>query len=176
MTEMENGMTIRDVRPEDAERLLEIYSYYVLETAVSFEYTVPSASEFRRRIGKTREKYPYLVCERQGFVIGYAYAGAYNTREAYAWTAATSIYVDRAFHRRGAGTLLYRELEGRLRGSGIVNLLADVAWCDEEDEYLTHDSCRFHLKMGFSQAARLDGIGKKFGRWYDLLWMQKKLS
>ena len=108
-------------------------------------------------------------------MIGYAYAGAYSIREAYAWTAASSIYFDREFRRQGAGAVLYRELEERLRGQGIVNLLAGTAYIDEEDEYLTHDSCLFHRKQGFVQVARLEGVGKKFGRWYDLLWMQKKL-
>ena len=172
---MNEDLTIREVRPEDAGRLAEIYSYYVLNTAVSFEYQAPSATEFAERIRKTLEKYPYLVCEKQGRVIGYAYAGAYSIREAYAWTATSSIYIDREFRRQGAGAELYRGLEERLRGQGIVNLLAGTAYIDEEDEYLSHDSCLFHRKQGFVQVARLEGVGKKFGRWYDLLWMQKKL-
>ncbi len=172
---MENELKIRDVRTGDADRLQEIYAYYVLNTAVSFEYSAPSVDEFRRRIERTQAEYPYLVSEARGSVIGYAYAGRYNVRDAYAWTATASIYIDRDFRRHGAGALLYRKLEEKLREKGIVNLLAGVVYCGREDEYLTHDSFRFHLKMGFSQVARMPGIGKKFGRWYDLLWMQKKL-
>ncbi|MCR5621467.1 MAG: GNAT family N-acetyltransferase [Treponema sp.] len=168
-------LEIRDVRLEDAERLAEIYSYYVANTAVSFEYEVPTASEFRRRIAKTREKYPYLVCLDDGRLIGYVYAGAYSSREAYAWTVTTSIYVDRNCRRRGAGTLLYQELEKRLKAQGIVNLLAGVAYCDAEDEYLTHDSYKFHLKEGYTEVARMRTVGKKFDRWYDLVWLQKKI-
>ena len=176
MNKAEGPLTIRDARVTDAERLLEIYAHYVLNTAVSFEYTVPSLSEFRERIRKTKEKYPYLVCENAHEVIGYAYAGPYSPREAYAWTAAASIYVDPAHRRRGAGSLLYEALEERLRRQGIVNLLAGAAYCEQEDPYLTHDSFLFHQKMGFALAARMPGIGKKFGRWYDLLWMQKKIG
>ena len=172
---MESEWIIRDARAEDAERLLEIYAHYVLNTAVSFEYTVPSVPEFRERIRKTREQYPYLVCEYRHQVIGYAYAGAYSARQAYAWTAAVSIYVDKSHHLQGAGSLLYKALEEKLRLQGIVNLLAGVAYCEEEDEYLTHGSLLFHLKKGYTQVARMRGIGKKFGRWYDLLWMQKKI-
>ena len=139
---MNEDLTIREVRPEDAGRLAEIYSYYVLNTAVSFEYQAPSAAEFAERIRKTLEKYPYLVCEKQGRVIGYAYAGAYSIREAYAWTASSSIYIDREFRRQGAGAMLYRELEERLRGQGIVNLLAGTAYIDEEDEYLPSEGYR----------------------------------
>ena len=78
---MDNGLIIRDALPEDAERLVEIYSHYVLNTAVSFEYTVPSVHDFTERIRKTKEKYPWLVCEKNGQIIGYAYAGAYSPRE-----------------------------------------------------------------------------------------------
>ena len=172
---MDHELTIRDVRTDDAERLAEIYSWYVNNTAVSFEYTAPSAAEFEARIRKTAEKYPYLVCLKQDRIIGYAYAGAYSPREAYSWTVTVSIYLDRDARRQGAGSLLYKALEERLRAQGIVNLLAGVAYCDEEDEYLSHDSCLFHRKMGYEQVARMKTVGKKFGRWYDLLWLQKKI-
>ena len=108
-------------------------------------------------------------------VIGYAYAGAYSARAAYRWTATTSIYVDKDYRRRGIGSALYRELEQRLRDQGIVNLLAGAAFCETEDEYLTHDSYKFHQRSGYEKVAHLKGIGKKFDRWYDLLWMQKKV-
>ena len=172
---MDYKLTIREVRVEDAERLVEIYAYYVKNTAVSFEYDVPTAEEFRKRIQKTTEKYPYLVCLDQDRVIGYAYAGAYSIRDAYSWTATTSIYIDREYRRKGAGRLLYDALEERLKKQGIINLLAGVAYTEEEDEYLSHDSLHFHEKMGYVQAARMMTIGKKFDRWYDLLWLQKKL-
>ena len=172
---MNSELTVREARTEDAERLVEIYSWYVLNTAVSFEYAVPSVSEFRERIRKTKEKYPYLVCLKQDRIIGYAYAGAYSSREAYSWTAAVSIYLDRDCRRQGAGSLLYKVLEERLHRQGIVNLLAGVAYCEEEDEYLSHDSYQFHRKMGYEQVARMKAIGKKFSRWYDLLWLQKRI-
>lgn len=95
----ENIIRKADVR--DAQRLLEIYSYYVLNTAVSFEYTVPSLNEFENRIKKTKENYPYLVYTINGSIAGYAYAGSYSAREAYSWTATASIYVDRSFGEKG---------------------------------------------------------------------------
>lgn len=75
----------------------------------------------------------------------------------------------------GAGSLLYSALEERLHNQGIVNLLAGVAFCEAEDEYLTHDSFKFHTKMGYFKAGQLKNVGKKFNRWYDLLWLQKKI-
>ena len=170
-----NDFEIREVHIEDAERLVEIYSYYVLNTAVSFEYDVPSVDEFKERIRHTKEKYPYLVCLKGNRIIGYVYAGPYSAREAYSWTVSTSIYVDRDYRRCGAGAMLYRVLEEELRKQGIINLLAGVAYNDEEDEYLSHDSYQFHIKEGYTEVAHIKSVGKKVDRWYDLLWFQKKI-
>ena len=170
-----NDFEIREVNIEDVERLVEIYSYYVLNTAVSFEYDVPSVDEFKERIRHTKEKYPYLVCLKGNRIIGYVYAGPYSAREAYSWTVSTSIYVDRDYRRCGAGAMLYRVLEEELRKQGIINLLAGVAYNDEEDEYLSHDSYQFHIKEGYTEVAHIKSVGKKFDRWYDLLWFQKKI-
>ncbi len=172
---MNTEYKIRDAQTEDAPRLVEIYSYYITDTAVSFEYEVPTVDEFKARIIKIKEKYPYLVCEKDGAIVGYVYASAYSPREAYDWTIATSIYVDKNIHRQGIGAKLYDALEERLKKQGIVNLLAGVAYCDPEDEYLTQDSFKFHTRMGYEKVAHMKEIGKKFDRWYDLLWMQKKI-
>ena len=168
-------LSIRPVQISDAERLSEIYSYYVNDTAVSFEYEAPSADEFVNRIKHTTENYPYLVCEKDDQVVGYVYAGAYSEREAYAWTVTTSIYIDKDHRREGIGSLLYAALERELKKQGIVNLLAGVAFLEEEDEYLSHDSYLFHLKEGYEKVAYMKTVGKKFDRWYDLIWMQKKI-
>ena len=92
------------------------------------------------------------------------------------YTVANSIYVDKDYRRQGIGALMYGELEKRLKDLGIVNMLAGSAFCETEDEYLSHDSYEFHKHMGYEKVAQLKGIGKKFDRWYDLLWMQKKLQ
>lgn len=170
-----SNLVIRDARPEDAARLLEIYAPYIRETAVSFEYEVPTVEEFETRIRKISAVYPYLVCEKDGRAVGYVYAGRYSPREAYNWTVTTSIYVDDSCRRIGIGKALYAELENRLKERGIVNLLAGIAYVEEEDEYLTHDSIKFHEKEGYKKVARMESVGKKFDRWYDLIWMQKKI-
>ena len=171
----ESNLIIREVKTEDAERLAEIYSHYVLNTAVSFEYEVPSAEEFRQRIEKITSKYPYLVCEKDGKIVGYVYASEYSARQAYSWTAAMSIYVDKDHRRQGIGSAMYKAIEPRLKDMGIVNLLAGTAYCDPEDEYLTHASSLFHMDQGYSEAAHFKKIGKKFDRWYDLKWYQKTI-
>ena len=84
-----DNILIREATIDDAEKLREIYSYYVLNTAISFEYEVPSVDEFKNRIQTIMDKYPYLVCVKDNTIVGYAYASAYSTRNAYSWTAAS---------------------------------------------------------------------------------------
>lgn len=172
---MNTNLIIREAKISDAKRLVEIYAPYVKDTAVSFEYKVPTVEEFEERIRNITEKYPYIVCLKEDKIVGYAYASAYSSREAYNWTAASSIYVDKEFRRQGIGVLLYKELEDRLRKQGIINLLAGVAYIENEDQYLTKDSYNFHTKMGYEEVAHMKAIGKKFDHWYDLIWLQKKL-
>ena len=172
---MNSNLIIREAKIQDAKRLVEIYAHYVKNTAVSFEYKAPTVEEFEERIRHIREKYPYIVCLKDDKIVGYAYASAYSSREAYNWTATSSIYVDKEYCRMGAGALLYKELEERLRKLGIVNLLAGVAYTEAEDKYLTKDSYYFHTKMGYEKVAHMKEVGKKFDHWYDLLWLQKKL-
>lgn len=173
---MSTELKIREATLDDAARLVEIYAPYIRETAVSFEYEVPTVDEFKERIKNVKEKYPYLVCEKDDLIVGYVYASAYSKREAYDWTVGTSIYVDKNFRRMGIGSLLYKHLEEGLKKMGIENLLAGVAYCEREDEYLTKDSYKFHLREGYVMAGHLKDVGKKFDRHYDLLWMQKKLD
>ncbi len=116
---MTDRLSVRPVQISDAERLAEIYLYYVDDTAVSFEYKAPSAEEFIKRIEHTTEKYPYLVCEKDDLVVGYAYAGAYNVREAYTWTVSMSIYVDKDHRREGIGSAEEKKARIRQRYKGI---------------------------------------------------------
>ena len=85
---------IRTVRLDDAEELLRIYSYYVENTAITFEYDVPTVDEFRKRIETITEKYPYFVYEENGKIIGYAYANTFKDRAAYDWAVEMTIYMD----------------------------------------------------------------------------------
>ncbi len=172
---IEEKFMIRDAEETDAERLVEIYAYYVENTAVSFEYKVPSVSEFKERIKNTKKSFPYLVCIFDDKIIGYVYADSYSSREAYNWTVTSSIYVDKDYRRNKAGTLLYAALEKKLKVQGIINILAGVAYIEKEDEYLSNDSMNFHLNRGYTQVAHMKKVGKKFNRWYDLMWFQKTI-
>ena len=167
---------LRTAREEDADRLLAIYAPYVTDSAISFEYEVPSVEEFRQRIKQTLAKYPYLVAESaDGELLGYAYAGVFKARSAYNWTVETSIYVKQGETGKGLGRLLHDALEKALQQMDIVNMCACISAPRGEDPYLTDNSIRFHEHLGYRLVGRFTQCGYKFGRWYDMVWMEKKI-
>ena len=166
-------MNIRNAEPGDAERLLEIYSYYVEQTAVSYECETPSLDEFRNRILETQKNYPYFVAEEGGAIVGYAYAGPFKARAGYRFSCEVTIYLDHNCRGCGFGRGLYEALEAELKERGFRNLYACIADPPEEDEYLTKASERFHARLGFVRAGTFHGCAYKFGRWYNMIWMEK---
>lgn len=169
-------MEIRKVTVDDAKELLDIYAPYVEQTAITFEYDVPSVGEFVERIKKISSKYPYIAAVEDGKIVGYAYASAFKERAAYQWSVETSIYVDMLKRQNGVGRLLYEALEQRLREQGILNSNACISYAEVEDDHLTNDSVHFHEKLGYELVAHFHKCGKKFGKWYDMVWMEKMLG
>jgi phosphinothricin acetyltransferase len=164
---------IRSATVGDAERLLEIYGYYVENTAISFEYDIPSLNEFKDRIKHTLEKYPYLILEEDGKIFGYAYAGVFKARAAYDHCCEVTIYIDHNCKGKGYGKALYAALEAALKKIGIINLYACIGDPIKEDEYLTKDSEHFHRHMGYTKVGDFHKCGYKFDRWYNMIWMEK---
>ena len=173
---MINSVTIKPVNIDDAEKILEIYGYYVLNSAVSFEYKVPSKEEFRERIRKISKDYPYYAAFSGDKILGFAYAAPFAEREAYKFSAELSIYIDKEYKRHGIGRLLYEKLEKDLKSSGITNLYAEAAIPDGEDEYLDFTSLKFHQKMGFIKTGEFHKCGYKFNRWYSTVCMEKIIN
>lgn len=167
---------IRDAKFQDAERILEIYEYYVENTAITFEYETPALSEFQSRMHHIMKRYPYLVLEKDGKIQGYAYASASIGRAAYDWSCETSIYLDHTVLKCGLGRKLYEALEGKLREMGILNLYACIGYPEVEDAYLTKNSAEFHSHLGFSSVGNFHKCGYKFGRWYNMIWMEKRIG
>lgn len=178
----EQGILIRPAIPDDGERLAAIYRPYVEETAITFEYEAPSAEEFSSRIAHTLERYPYLVAadrEDPSHILGYAYAGMYYGRAAYAWSAETSIYVAQDARRRGTGSLLHSELLKELGRRGIQNVYACITAIPEDradDAHVTDASIRFHERQGYRMIGRFRKCGYKFGTWYDVVWMERLIG
>ena len=166
-------INIRNADIIDADRLLKIYAYYVMNTAISFEYEVPSISEFQNRMRDKMKKYPYIVIEKDGIVQGYAYAGAFVGRAAYNWSCETTIYLDHNARKCGLGRKLYEALEAKIKEMGVLNLYACIGYPETEDEYLDKNSAKFHEHLGFTKVGEFHKCGYKFGRWYNIIWMEK---
>ena len=170
-----NG-TIRLATVEDAEAMLDVYRPYVERTAVSFELDPPDVAEFENRIAHTLERYPWLVLECGGVIVGYAYAGPLKSRAAYSHSVEVSIYLCEDARGQGLGRWLYDSLEALLRELGVMNLYACITYSDDEhDPYLTRDSVFFHEHVGYTRVGAFHNCGRKFDRWYSVVWMEKIL-
>ena len=170
-------MNIRLAKPEDAEAILNIYSYYIENTAISFEYVVPSVEEFKGRIESTLRIYPYIVAEEDGRIIAYAYASQFHSRKAYIYGAELSIYIDKDCRGRGIGKIMYDEIIKILVKQNVIRAYACIAVTnDDNDPHLTNASQRFHEREGFEITGRHIRSGRKFNRWYDVVWMEKVIN
>ena len=166
---MEQHFVIRRAVADDAAALLDIYAPYIRDTAITFEYDVPAAEEFAARIGDIARTHPYLVCERDGRPVGYAYAHNIRERAAYDWAAELSVYLAPAAQGQGAGTALYRCLIDLLAMQNLRILYGCVTLPNEKSE-------RLHEKLGFAPVGVWHGAGWKFGRWHDVGWLEKRLG
>ena len=169
-------MDIRLANIDDAESIRNIYKYYVLNTAISFEYDLPSIDEFKDRIQNTLKKYPYLVAIENNTIIGYAYASGFHSRKAYEHDCELSIYIDKDHRKKGIGKNLYCELERILALQNVYGVHACITYPDVEDEYLTFDSKNFHEKMNFKLVGKHEKCGYKFNKWYNIIWMDKDIK
>lgn len=173
---MNDNLKIRAVRLSDAEQLLKIYKPYIENTAITFEYDVPSVNEFAERINNIIQNYPYFVAEYDKRVVGYAYANVFKDRKAYDWSVETSIYIDQNEHRKGIGKALYSKLERALVLQGITNVNACIAYTKQEDEHLHNDSVKFHESLGYKSIGIFHKCAYKFNKWYDMVWMEKFIA
>ena len=176
MSDKNASVIIRTARPEDASALLDIYAPYVVNTAISFEYEVPSIEEFQARIKNILQKYPWLVAEKDGELLGYACTHAFVGRAAYDHSAETTIYLKENRTKMGVGKRLYLALEAISNVQNIYSLNACIGYPETEDEHLTMNSIQFHTHMGYRFVGKFYKCGYKFGTWYHMAWMEKILK
>lgn len=169
-------IVIRTATLEDAREILDIYAPYVEKTVITFEYEVPSLEEFQMRMKHILKKHPYIVAEKDGEILGYAYTGSFVGRAAYDWAVETTIYVKENKKKMGLGKMLYKALEDISRAQNILNMNACIGYPETEDEYLTKNSAEFHGHLGYRMAGEFRQCGYKFGRWYNMVWMEKMIG
>lgn len=170
---MNRNISITMATEADAEELLKVYTSYVTNTAITFEYEIPSVAEFSQRIRNILQRYPYIVAVEDNHIVGYAYASAFKERAAYSWAVETTVYLKQDSRGKGLGRKLYVALEDILKRQNIINLNACIAYTADEDAYLDNTSSAFHEHLGYTKVAHFTKCGYKFCTWYDMIWMEK---
>ncbi|MCE3225681.1 MAG: phosphinothricin acetyltransferase [Bacteroidetes bacterium] len=157
---------VRPATPNDASQIADIYNYYILNTTVTFEEQIVSAEMMQGRIEEVMAKFPWLVYERDGKVLGYAYVTPWKPRVAYRQTVEISVYLQDGQSGKGIASALYSELLSRLKELGLHAIIGGVA--------LPNDgSIALHKKFGFEQVAHFKETGFKFGKWVDVVYWEK---
>jgi phosphinothricin acetyltransferase len=166
-----DGVAIRPSREADITEITAIYGYHVLHGLASFEEVPPDPDELAsRRRDILARGLPYLVAERSGCVLGYCYAAPYRMRSAYRFTLEDSIYIDQAEVGRGLGRALLATMLARCAELGYRQMVAVIGGSD------TWASIRLHAALGFTRIGVLPAVGFKFGRWVDIVLMQRALG
>ena len=161
-------MDIRLAKPEDALAIASIYRPYVEDTTISFELAAPSETTMRERMVRVMAKLPWLVCEQDGAVAGYAYASPHHDRDAYQWSVDSSVYLRQGLQRCGLGRALYSELFTLLVQQGYYTIFAGISLPNAA-------SVGLHESFGFEPVGVYRNAGFKFGAWHDVGWWQKPL-
>lgn len=161
-----NKRVIRFADLKDADQLLKIYKPYVEDTVITFEYEVPSLDTFKGRMTAILEKYPYLVCEVDRRILGYAYASRFLSRSAFEWDVELSVYTDREYQQKGVGKVLYSSLMEIIKLQGVYTAYALITAPNRQSE-------KFHESFGFQRVSLLEKAGYKHNKWCDLSYYEK---
>jgi len=160
---------IRVAKPSDAASILEIYTPYILNTAITFETEIPSFEIMEHRIATYQENWPWLVYEADGVIAGYAYATKHRERTAYQWCVESSVYVKDQFQKKGIAKALYTALFKILKYQGCRNVYAGITLPNEK-------SVAFHKNFGFNKIAEYKNIGYKSGKWNTVSWWELQVN
>ena len=171
---MKEAICVRAATPQDAEQLLEIYTPFVISedcsvSNVSFELTAPDVEEFRQRIVDISSKYPYLVGEKDGQILGYVYCHPYRERLAYQWSVEVTIYLAPAGQGKGLGRLLYETMEKLLCLQGVTMAYSCITVGNDH-------SIKMHEAVGYRLIGTFTNSGYKNGQWLDTVWLEKQLQ
>ncbi len=161
--------TIRMARLEDATVIQAIYEPYVLNTPITFEYEPVTQEEFKKRMENVLKDFPWLVCEMDGKIVGYAYCSRFKERAAFDWDCECSVYIDLDYHRRGIASALYQKLFELIEKQGYYTIYSLITKSHSS-------SIELHKKFGFEELCVYPKTGYKLGEWWDLLVMEKRIK
>ena len=160
---------IRLATTKDAEGILNIYVPYILNTSFTFETELPSVPAFADRINEYLKNWPWLVCEIDGMIAGYAYGGKHRERTAYQWCVESSIYIHDDFQKAGIGKALYAALIEIFKRQGFRNVYAVINLPNDK-------SVKFHESCGFEYFATYENVGYKLGKWKNVGWWKLSVN
>lgn len=160
---------IRVATKDDAVGMLEIYAPFILNSGITQETEVPSVEDFQKRVISNLEERPWLICEIDNEIAGYAYAGKHRDRKGYQWCIEPSVYISEKHFGLGVAHALYAALFDILKMQGYVNAYAVITLPNER-------SIAFHKKFGFEYLTTYEKIGYKLGQWHDVGWMQYEVN
>ena len=161
--------SIRVAITDDAAGMLEIYAPFILNSGITQETEVPSVEDFQIRVISNLEERPWLVCEINNEIAGYAYAGKHRDRKGYQWCTEPSVYISDKYYGLGIANALYTALFDILKIQGYVNAYAVITLPNDR-------SIAFHKKFGFEYLTTYKKIGYKLGQWHDVGWMQYEVN
>jgi phosphinothricin acetyltransferase len=164
-----SAVQVRSATDDDLVRVREVVNHYIEHSVFNFRTEPQSIDEVRALWARRHNRFPWLVAVVDGRVVGVAYAGPWNERDAYRWTVESTIYVDPSTHRRGVGDALYTELLDRLRRQGFHSAVAVIALPNDP-------SVRLHERHGFARAGHLREAGFKHDAWHDVGFWQCVLA
>jgi L-amino acid N-acyltransferase YncA len=161
-------MIVRKVTSADAKAITAIYNYYIENTIITFEEEPVSTEAMTLRIETISAKYPYLVIEHEGEVIGYAYVTEWKTRSAYRYSAEDTIYLDHRAIGKGAGRILFSALLDEVKNTNLHSIVGGISLPNSS-------SIALHEKSGFKKIGQFEEIGLKFGNWIDVAYWELKI-
>lgn len=162
-------IVLRLATPADANGILNIYALYIRNTSFTFETEVPSVEEFAERIKTYLLNWPWLVCEIDGVIAGYAYATRHRERTAYQWCVESSVYIHDDFQQKGIARALYTALFEILKKQGFRNVYAVINLPNDK-------SVMLHEKLGFIHFATYEKVGYKSGKWKNVGWWRLSIN
>ena len=156
---------IRNVQIEDAQELLDIYNYYVVNTVITFDLEALSLDAFKEKITTVSADYPFIVYEENSEILGYAYGSKFRPKPAYNNTVESTVYLKHGTQGKQIGSKLYNELLFLLKQKNVHVVLGVLTLPNEA-------SVKLHEKFGFKEVAHLKEVGLKFGEWQDVGFWQ----
>ncbi len=159
---------IRMATLEDTAAIYAIYEPYILNTSITFEYDTVPLESFRQRIATVLKQFPWLVCEKDGRILGYAYCSRFKERAAFDWDCECSVYIDEKEHRRGIATMLYHKLFELVQAQGYYTIYALIT-------HSHNTSIALHKKFEFTEVGVYEKTGYKLGQWWGLLVLEKRI-